>query len=142
MFLQPLFYALRPLFVRPLPPSRLEVFNVIFQMSFNFAVIYFLGAKSIFYMVGGSLLAMGIHPVAGHFISEHYMFQKGFETYSYYGPLNWITFNVGYHNEHHDFPAVPGSRLPQVINLNECHILDIRRIDISLRLVQLRVGKK
>jgi len=114
MFLQPFFYALRPLFIRPLPPSRLEIFNVIFQLSFNFAVLYFLGAKSAFYMIGGSLLAMGIHPVAGHFISEHYMFQKGFETYSYYGSLNWITFNVGYHNEHHDFPAIPGSRLPQV----------------------------
>ncbi|XP_032791452.2 sphingolipid delta(4)-desaturase DES1 [Daphnia magna] len=114
MFLQPLFYALRPLFVRPLPPSMTEIINVVIQLSFDFAVYYFLGAKALVYLLAGSLLAMGIHPVAGHFISEHYMFAKGFETYSYYGPLNWITFNVGYHNEHHDFPAVPGSRLPQV----------------------------
>jgi sphingolipid 4-desaturase/C4-monooxygenase len=28
--------------------------------------------------------------------------------------LNTISFNVGYHNEHHDFPSVPWNKLPQI----------------------------
>ena len=28
--------------------------------------------------------------------------------------LNLIALNIGYHNEHHDFPDVPWSRLPQL----------------------------
>ena len=36
------------------------------------------------------------------------------ETGSYYGSLNRLALNVGYHNEHHDFPSVPWNRLPSI----------------------------
>ncbi|XP_035635645.1 sphingolipid delta(4)-desaturase/C4-monooxygenase DES2-like [Oncorhynchus keta] len=114
LFLQPLFYALRPLVVNPKPVGRLELLNLMVQLAFNAFIVYLWGLKPLIYLIAGSLLCMGLHPISGHFIAEHYMYLSGIETYSYYGPLNYITFNVGYHMEHHDFPSIPGSRLPQV----------------------------
>eukprot|EP00058_Branchiostoma_floridae_P003051 XP_002588539.1 hypothetical protein BRAFLDRAFT_79493 [Branchiostoma floridae] len=114
LFLQPFFYGLRPLFMRPKPVSGLEIINTTVQITFDVAIWYFFGVNSLAYLIVGSLLASGVHPMAGHFISDHYMFKKGYETYSYYGPLNALTFNAGYHNEHHDFPNIPGCRLPKV----------------------------
>ncbi|PVD25630.1 hypothetical protein C0Q70_13289 [Pomacea canaliculata] len=99
------------------PDPKLKVIvtlMVLIQASFDIAIWYYFGTKALVYFCSGTFLAMGVHPLAGHFISEHYMFVKGYETYSYYGPLNLLTWNVGYHNEHHDFPYIAGSRLPEV----------------------------
>jgi len=114
MFFQPAFYALRPMFVKPKKPAFWEGVNWITQMTFNALVIYFWGWRAFGYMIAGTLLGLGLHPCAGHFIAEHYEFTPGQETYSYYGFCNYLNFNVGYHNEHHDFPRIPWSNLPKV----------------------------
>lgn len=114
ILLQPLFYAGRPLLVNPKPLEKMEVFNTLAQITFNCLVYHTLSLKALVYLISGTFLAMGLHPMSGHFISEHFVFEPGQETYSYYGPLNALTFNVGYHNEHHDFPNIPGKFLPSV----------------------------
>jgi len=114
LFCNPIWYAFRPLFYKPKPISTWEIINWVAQLSFNVSIVYFFGYKSMIYLAVGTLLGLGLHPAAGHFIAEHYEFIRGQETYSYYGPLNYLNFNVGYHNEHHDFPRIPWSKLPLV----------------------------
>jgi hypothetical protein len=69
--------------------------SLIFQLSFDALIFYSFGLKAIVYLLFGTLIAMGLHPSAGHFISEHYIFTAQQETYSYYGAWNLVTFNVG-----------------------------------------------
>jgi sphingolipid delta-4 desaturase len=122
---QILFYALRPMFVYSLPMTKIHLFNVVVQLAFDYALVQFAGGRALGYLIMSSFLAGSLHPCAGHFIAEHYVFEKPNkdasnpanaiplpETYSYYGALNFFTYNVGLHNEHHDFPAIPWSRLP------------------------------
>lgn len=108
------FYALRPLFLNPKNPGVWEASNALTQVSADVAWIYMFGWRSFLYLILSTFVGGGLHPIAGHFISEHYVFQKGQETYSYYGPLNLLAWSVGYHNEHHDFPRIPGSKLWRV----------------------------
>ena len=115
--LQPVFYTIRPTIVKPKPYGKWELINIGLQIAFNVVVAHTLGIKGLSYMIIGTLLGLGLHPAAGHFIAEHYELVSGQETYSYYGPCNYINFNVGYHNEHHDFPRIPWSRLPLVLQI-------------------------
>lgn len=115
VILQPAFYALRPVILNPKPLEIKEVLNFVAVFAFDGIFAYQFGLKALLFNVASTLLGMGIHPVAGHFIAEHYTFtDDGQETFSYYGPLNLVAFNVGYHNEHHDFPRISGFRLPEV----------------------------
>lgn len=112
---QGLFYALRPCFMKPLGMTPIRILNYAVVLTTDFILYKTVGSGILLYMVLSLLFGTGINPFAGHFISEHYLLEngqnEGQETYSYYGWLNFFSWNVGYHNEHHDFPNIPGSRL-------------------------------
>jgi sphingolipid delta-4 desaturase len=142
MSMQLVFYALRPLIVRPKPPGTWDALNLSFCLAVDAALLLSpsFGPRALLYLLLSVLLGGGLHPAGAHFIAEHYMWpadaaaiaaeahkscaQKdqeavdgtgaAQETFSYYGPWNALTYNVGYHNEHHDFPRIPGTRLAAV----------------------------
>ena len=94
--------------------DRWTIANVAVQAVAAAGFIAIAGWDPLKYLLASSVLAIGLHPLGARWIQEHYVFTPGQETYSYYGPLNRVAFNVGYHNEHHDLITIPWSRLPTV----------------------------
>ena len=76
---------------------------------------YVVGWQSVAYLFLSALFMAGyLHPLAFGLIlsnSHFYGFKSYQPTSSYYGWLNWITFNFGLHTEHHDLAAIPWFRL-------------------------------
>ncbi len=94
--IHPIIHGIRPFIKSPQPVLPLEIVNFVCQITFNVTIYYIFGLKSLIYLLMGTLFGLGAHPLAAHFISEHYLFRKDEKaTYSYYGPLNPILFNVG-----------------------------------------------
>ena len=77
-------------------------------------IVLTLGWTALLYLLASMFFAAGLHPLGARWIQRHYLMGSPQETYSYYGALNRVAFNVGYHNEHHDFPSVPWHRLPRL----------------------------
>jgi sphingolipid delta-4 desaturase len=116
LLLYPFFQIARTFRLKEIRPvDGWIIANWIIQVTFNVAVWIFLGPKALFFMLISFFFSVGLHPLGARWVQEHYLtLNENQETYSYYGPLNAVAFNVGYHNEHHDFPSVPWNKLPRL----------------------------
>jgi len=114
----PIFQAIRTVRLKEIKPvDGWIVANWIVQIAFNVAIWMFFGPKAFFFLVFSFFFSVGLHPLGARWIQEHYLtLDEKQETYSYYGPLNAVAFNVGFHNEHHDFPSIPWNKLPDLKN--------------------------
>ena len=59
------------------------------QIGFDLLMVKLFGFSAFLYFLASTFMAGSLHPMAGHFIAEHYTIDGGkTETYSYYGWLN------------------------------------------------------
>jgi sphingolipid delta-4 desaturase len=112
----PVFQALRPMRLKEIQLfDAWTVANLLIQVAFSVFIWAWLGWASLIYLILSLFFSIGLHPLGARWIQRHYMTSEGTqETFSYYGFLNALCFNVGYHNEHHDFPSVPWNNLPRI----------------------------
>lgn len=98
----------------------------------NWVVCIGVGAFTLFtsrpafvFLILSTLNSQGLHPANTRQVQRHVYdgdaamrdappgtLRPG--TYSYYGPVNLLTLNVGYHIEHHDFCAIPWTRVQEL----------------------------
>ncbi|KAG0440374.1 Sphingolipid delta(4)-desaturase DES1 [Dictyocoela muelleri] len=113
ILIYPIFYVGRAFFIKKRITLH-EIINIFVHSVLIFTFYKLFSFRAIIYLSLSSWLGYSIHPCAAHLIQEHFTFRDGQETYSYYGSLNAIFMNIGYHNEHHDFAAVPWESLPKI----------------------------
>lgn len=88
--------------------------NVVVEVAFISLIVAMMGWAAFGFLFFSSIFSIGLHPVGARWVQEHFVVAPNQETFSYYGPLNILAFNVGYHNEHHDLMNVPWHRLPKL----------------------------
>lgn len=111
----PIFQALRPPRLKQIKfASKWVWINILTVIAFDIIVYFTLGLTPLIYFICSFFFSVGLHPLGARWIQEHFLVAPPQETYSYYGPLNKLAFNVGYHNEHHDFSYVPWNKLPKI----------------------------
>jgi sphingolipid delta-4 desaturase len=112
----PLFQVFRISRLREIKPfDKWVALNWAAEIAFTAGIWIAFGPKAIAYLLLSFFFSVGLHPLGARWVQEHYLTHgDDQETSSYYGVLNNVSFNVGYHNEHHDFPSIPWNRLPLI----------------------------
>lgn len=111
-----LWLAMGPVWARParskwVPLQALVHFVVLVPWTLAF------GWKALLFLAAAGLSAFAPHPVGVRRYGEHLTLSEDQPTVSYYGPLNWLSLDVGYHVEHHDLPSVPWNKLRRLNQL-------------------------
>jgi len=116
--------------------NRFVVFNWAVCLSFTLSAFLYSQA-SFAYLLLGLVLSQSIHPANARQVQRHIKIVDKLQlkepaldaagkiaihdvklnTFSYYGSLNPLTLNVGYHVEHHDFSNIAWTRLPELHNM-------------------------
>lgn len=105
----------RPLRIRSVKPlCRWVVLNNLVEYGFLASLGVLFGWKADLYLFLSTFFSIGLHPCGARWIQEHFVFKPGQETYSYYGPINRVNYQIGHHNEHHDLPMVAWPHLPKL----------------------------
>ena len=95
--------------------SRWMVANVVVVVLADIAIAVAFGPCALLYLFASLYFSIGgLHVLGARLVQEHFTLDGRQETADYHGPLNLVALNAGYHNEHHDFPDVPWSRLPRL----------------------------
>jgi sphingolipid delta-4 desaturase len=115
LMLFPFFQLTRPPRLRAITMwDRWFFLNLACVATYDVAVVWLCGWAGLFYLVLSFFFSIGLHPVGARWIQEHYTYDFDQETFSYYGPINRVALNMGYHNEHHDLPSIPWNNLPKL----------------------------
>jgi sphingolipid delta-4 desaturase len=115
LMLFPFFQVTRPPRLKAIKMwDRWFSINLACAVAYDVAIVYFCGWPGFLYLVFAFLFSIGLHPVGARWIQEHYTYDFDQETFSYYGPINLVALNMGYHNEHHDLPSIPWNNLPKL----------------------------
>lgn len=109
-----LWHCFEPLFARGSTKAgaRWLALNALIHVLVLAPFTWRFGWTALLYLTAAGWFAFGPHPLGARRYGEHLTMRPTQPTASYYGPVNALSFNVGYHVEHHDVQSIPWNRLP------------------------------